>query len=116
MSCCNQSITVINLLKLWKFWSTYDNVYNGYNWWLYSLYWHVLPNSSCSNEYEAFMNLPKKDEQKNKLLCAASIPYYVGKSFSYASLAISWFGIRCFTKSACEVIRSNFDVNKQPHL
>lgn len=98
MSCCNQSITIINYgLNYGSLGLLMTMFVTG----IVGSFTHCIGMCgpiAISQMSMRLMNLPKeKMTQRNKVLCAASIPYYIGKSFSYALLAMSWFGLATVT-------------------
>ena len=92
MSCCNQSITMIDYGLNH---SSFGLLINLFITGLVGSFTHCI--SMCGpiaigQMSMRLMHLSKdKMSQQNKFLCAASIPYYIGKSISYVVLAISWF-------------------------
>ncbi|CAK6538086.1 MAG: hypothetical protein IRD7MM_06245 [Candidatus Midichloria mitochondrii] len=101
ISCCNQSIAVIDYgLNYGSLGLLMTMFVTG----IVGSFTHCIGMCgpiAISQMSMRLMNLPKeKMTQKNKVLCAASIPYYIGKSFSYALLAMSWFGLATVTSQS----------------
>jgi len=94
MSCCDQSLVSIN------FGLSYGSIGLLINMFITGLvgsFTHCIGMCgpiAIGQMSMRLMNVPKeKMNQRNKLLCAASIPYYIGKSLSYSLLAISFFSL-----------------------
>ena len=92
MSCCSQSITIVQYgLNHGSLGLLLNLFLTG----LVGSFTHCIGMCgpiAISQMSMRLMHLSKNQmNQQNKFLCAASIPYYIGKSISYTVLSVSWF-------------------------